>query len=124
MDKNLLFGIWRYLLPVPPVIWRRQVGGPQEIGPDLAFMSADHHRVRDFVVLELPRAGQPLSPQSLALGLELPLERVQTILNELERHKTFLFRNPQGEVAWAYPVTVEVTPHQVAFNSGERVYAA
>jgi hypothetical protein len=124
MDKNLLLGIWRYLLPVPPAIWRKQVGGSQDSGPNLAFMSADHHRVRDFVVVELPRAGQPLSPQLIARSLELPLERVQTILDELERHKTFLFRNPQGDVAWAYPVTVDVTPHQVTFNSGEQVYAA
>ena len=124
MDKNLLFGIWRYLLPVPPAIWRRQVDGPQEIGPDLAFMTADHHRVRDFVVLELPSAGKALSPQVIALKLELPLEQVQTILDELERHKTFLFRNPQGEVAWAYPVTVDVTPHHITFSSGEQVYAA
>jgi hypothetical protein len=124
MDKNLLLGIWRYLLPVPPAIWRKQVGGSHDSGPNLAFMSDDHHRVRDFVVVELPRAGQPLSPQLIASSLELPLERVQTILDELERHKTFLFRNPQGDVAWAYPVTVDVTPHQVSFNSGEQVYAA
>lgn len=124
MDKNLLLGIWRYLLPVPPAIWRKQVGGPHDRAPNLAFMSADHHRVRDFVVVELPRAGQPLSPQLIARSLELPLERVQTILAELERHKTFLFRNPQGDVTWAYPVTVDVTPHQVTFNSGEQVYAA
>ena len=80
--------------------------------------------MRDFVVLELPRAGKALSPQVIALKLELPLEQVQTILDELERHKTFLFRNPQGEVAWAYPVTVDVTPHHITFSSGEQVYAA
>ena len=124
MDKNLLFGIWRYLLPVPPAIWRKQVVGSHESGPDLAFMTADHHRVRDFVVLELPRSGRPLSPKMIANRLELPIERVQTILDELERHKTFLFRNPQGEVAWAYPVTVDVTPHHITFSSGEQVYAA
>ena len=37
---------------------------------------------------------------------------------------TFLFRNSQGAVTWAYPVTVEPTPHRVAFSTGEEVYAA
>jgi hypothetical protein len=37
---------------------------------------------------------------------------------------TFLFRNPMGEVAWAYPVTAEPTPHHVTFSTGERTFAA
>jgi hypothetical protein len=37
---------------------------------------------------------------------------------------TFLFRNEQGSVTWAYPVTVDQTPHRVTFSSGEQVYAA
>jgi hypothetical protein len=37
---------------------------------------------------------------------------------------TFLFRNEQGAVAWAYPVTVDRTPHYVTFSTGEQVYAA
>jgi hypothetical protein len=37
---------------------------------------------------------------------------------------TFVFRNGQGAVVWAYPVTVERTPHHLVFGSGEQVYAA
>lgn len=36
----------------------------------------------------------------------------------------FLFRNSEGEVTWAYPVTVEKTPHSVTFGTGERIYTA
>jgi hypothetical protein len=32
--------------------------------------------------------------------------------------------NDQGEVSWAFPVTVETTPHKMGFSSGERLYAA
>ena len=46
------------------------------------------------------------------------------ILDELEKNMTFLFRNPDGEVTWADPVTVDQTPHHVSFSSGEQVYAA
>jgi hypothetical protein len=34
-------------------------------------MPQDHHRVHDFNVLELPRAGALLSPESIAAQLDL-----------------------------------------------------
>jgi hypothetical protein len=49
---------------------------------------------------------------------------VNAILDDLEKHMTFLFRNQAGEVVWAYPVTVEKTPHRVTFDTGETIYAA
>jgi hypothetical protein len=42
----------------------------------------------------------------------------------LEQHLTFLFRNKQGSVVWAYPVTVDPTPHRVTFNTDEQINAA
>ena len=125
MKDRLLLGIRRYLLPIPSRIWRRQVAQSSAGNADrLGFMSEQHHQVRDFVVQELPRAGRPLTPECIAQALALPLDRVQVILDELEKHMTFLFRNPAGEVVWAYPVTVDTTPHRVTFNTGEQVYAA
>jgi hypothetical protein len=86
-------------------------------------MSPDHHRVRDFVVLELPRARAPLAPEAIAEALDLPIGRVGSILEELERHLTFLVRNERGAVSWAYPVTVEETPHHAIFSTGEEAYS-
>ena len=120
MDDSLLLGLWRYTLPVPRLVWQRLV----KADTDLGFMSQDHHQVRDFVVTELPRVGRPLSPQTIAQGLNLPPAQVVDMLDELERHMTFLFRNEQGDVAWAYPVTVDRTPHHVTLSTGERAYAA
>ncbi len=98
---------------------------PQPHDPfDLSFMTPEHHRVRNFVVSELPRAGIALPPATIASRLDLAPEQVSHILDDLERHLFFLFRNPQGEVAWAYPVTVDPTPHRVTFSSGEQIYAA
>ncbi len=87
-------------------------------------MSEDHHRVRDFAVRELPRAGAPLSPATIARGLDLSLDRTHAILDELEKNMTFLYRGDGESVTWAYPVTVDRTPHHVTFSSGEQVYAA
>ena len=120
MGDSLLLGFWRLMLPVPGAIWRRHVSGDAQ----LDFMSQDHHRVREFVVRELPRARAPLPPELIAQALDLDLGRVVTLLDELERHMTFLFRNEQGAVVWAYPVTAERTPHRARLSTGELAYAA
>jgi len=113
-------GIGHHTLPIPRFIWQRGVRGDAGLG----FMTEDHHLIRNFVVTELPRVGEPLSPEFIAHALNLPLDQVVRILDDLERHMTFLFRNEQGAVAWAYPVTVDQTPHRVTFSTGERVNAA
>jgi len=120
MNDNLLLGVSRYLLPIPRFVWQRQVRSTAH----LDFMSPNHHRVRDFVVTEIPKARKPLSPACIAQALNLPADRLGLILDDLEKHMTFLFRNPQGEVEWAYPVTAACTPHHVAFSTGERIDAA
>jgi hypothetical protein len=79
--------------------------------------------VRDFAVLELARTGVPLSPDAIEAALDLSAERVRGILDDLEKHLTFLFRNERGEVTWAYPVTVDETPHHARFSSGEEAYS-
>ncbi len=124
MNNALLLGIWRMMISVPPALWQSQMARQTQGEADLAFMTADHHRVRDFVVREMPRLNRPLPPELIAAELQLPLERVGLILDELERNMTFLFRNPAGAVTWAYPVTVDHTPHQVTFSSGEKLCAA
>jgi hypothetical protein len=120
MRKSVLLGLGRTMLPIPPAIWRRHV----RAGAHLGFMSEDHHRVREFVVKELPRVAAPLSPGTIAERLNLPEERVTRLLDDLERHMTFLFRNDRGFVTWAYPVTAEQTPHHMSFSTGERIDAA
>lgn len=120
MDDSLPLGLWHRTLPVPRVIWHRLVRGDAHLG----FMSEDHHRVRNFVVRRLPRVGTPLAPETIAQALNLSPSYVTEILDELEQHMTFLFRNEQGAVAWAYPVTTDHTPHQVTLSTGEEIYAA
>jgi hypothetical protein len=123
MSNALLLGIGRRLIPIPAFIWQRQVKGNTGESPT-AFMMADHHRVRNFVVTELPLAGQPLSPELIAARLDLPLDRTIAILDDLEQHLTFLFRDEAGAVVWAYPVTAARTPHRFTANTGESLYAA
>ena len=80
--------------------------------------------IHHFVVRELPYIGKPLAPESIATRLELSADRVKDALDHLEKRMTFLYRNKNGEVVWAYPVTVEKTPHKITFSTGEQLYAA
>jgi hypothetical protein len=125
MDKSLLLGFWRFLLRIPPPIWRQEVARSARANEQsLAFITPDHHRVRDFVVYELPRIAQPIPPETIAQALGMTLEQVLHILDELEKNMSFLYRNEQGAVAWAYPVTAEPTPHRITFSTGEQIYGA
>lgn len=123
MNNTVLLGVWRIMITMPPELWQNQLDKIKTRW-NMTFMTTDHHRVRDFVVRELPRFNCPLPPERIAAELQLPLERVIFVLDELERNKSTLFRNPTGAVTWAYPVTVDRTPHQVTFSSGEKLYAA
>ena len=124
MNTSLL-GVGRLLIPIPGALWQREViRSSVSARESLSFMSADHHRVRDFVVLELPRRGEALSPDLIGAELDLPLGHVMPILDELEAGMTFLYRDELGNVLWAYPVTAEPTPHRIFFSSGEQIYGA
>ena len=125
MNKSLLLGIWRFLLRIPRPIWQQEVTrSARAAEKSLTFMTADHHRVRDFVVRELPRFGKPIPPEIIAQNLGMESEKVITILDELEKKLTFLYRNEGGDVEWAYPVTAAKTPHRISFSTREKIYAA
>lgn len=91
----------------------------------LDFMTPDHHAVRNFVVVGLPRNhGRPLSPAQIAAALHFKVREVVGLLDDLERHLFFLVRDRHGDVSWAFPVSSDRTPHHLRFSTGERIYAA
>ena len=125
MRNKLLKGFWRYMIPIPRKLWQGQTSKrAQKIKTAIGFMTMEHHNVRNLVVKELPRVGKSLSPAFVARQLDLSEAEVKGILDELEKRLIFLFRDSQGAVVWAYPVTVEATPHHVTFSTGEEVYSA
>lgn len=125
MKNSLMLGMWRYILHVPPFLLEKQrAKGKEKILANLAFMTPEHRKVHHYAVRQLPFSGEPLAAKSIAEALDIKPDRVKEILDDLEEHMTFLFRNNRGEVVWAYPVTVEKTPHSVTFDTGEQVYAA
>jgi hypothetical protein len=125
MEGKILLGRDKDIHEVPETMWKQHLTqAPQSGQKRLAFMTDAHHQVRYFVVRELVNTQKPIKPEFISDALKMPNEQVNAILEELERKLFFLVRNEQNEVIWAYPVTVESTPHRLVFNSGERLYGA
>ncbi len=125
MPEQILMGKGRDIIGIPRNMWEQ---GLRETLPlikaRLEFMSESHHLVRNFVVRELPKIEKPLSPEFISEHLNFSKAQVISILEDLEKHLTFLYRNNQGAVTWAYPVTVDETPHKIVFHTGEIINAA
>ena len=125
MEEKIFLGRDKNMLEVPESTWKQHLTQiPQHSQSRLSFMTETHHQIRYFVVKELANRQKPIEPELIFEVLNLPFELVKATLEELERKLFFLVLNEQGAVAWAYPVTVEITPHKMNFNSGERLYGA
>jgi hypothetical protein len=125
MDGKVLLGRGKQILEISEAEWKSPLTlVPEHTQEMLRFMTEQHHQVRYFAVRELMNTGKPLSPGLISERLGIPPERVKAILDELEKKLFFLARDEQGAVIWAYPVTVEPTPHRLNFSTGERLYGA
>jgi hypothetical protein len=125
MEETILLGRSEQILEIPAATWKEHITQTnQHSQTRLSFMTDAHHRVRYLVVKELVDQQKPIEPEFISETLNLPLPQVITILEELEQKLFFLVRDEQGAVVWAYPVTVETTPHRLNFSTGERLYGA
>ena len=75
-------------------------GLPGRMASRLAFMSREHHAIRDFVVREMPRQNRPLSPLGIAQTTGFEIRDVASILGDLEKHLFFLVRDEDGDVSF------------------------
>lgn len=125
MNDSILHGRGGRIIEIPYGEWASDVAeAPPRIKRRLNFMSENHRRVRYFVVRELPRSGEPLSPDFISSQLKMPLAQTKRILDELEARLFFEVCNEDGAVSWAFPVTVDPTPHRLVFSTGERLFGA
>ncbi len=125
MKETILLGRDQKILEFPLATWKQHLAQiPQHSQLRLSFMTETHHQIRYFVVKEMVYLQKPLGPEFISEKLNLPGELVKSILDELEKKLFFLVRDERGAVAWAYPVTVEPTPHKIDFSSGEQLYGA
>lgn len=125
MSDTVLVGRGKELSTIPRSVWEDELArAPRRIESRLDFMSAEHHLVRNFAVAELPRRSRPLPPAEVSRVLGIPLSRTLEILADLEKNLFFLVRDGNGDISWAFPVTVDSTGHSLSFSTGERLDAA
>jgi hypothetical protein len=125
VSGRVLMGVGGEIQALPDAAFVKSIRGlPARMASRLAFMSREHHVVRDFVVRELPRQDRPLSATQITQVTALSLQRVSAILADLERNLFFLVRDSDGNVSWAFPVTTSWTPHRLTFSTGERIFGA
>jgi Alkylmercury lyase len=126
MKGKLFLGIGKHMIAVPrfliPIFGLIGRTIAKMVGKSIhKAMSKEHHAVRDFVVKELPLIEVPMSSEFISEKLYLPVDRVGKILRKLER-MIMLDMNEQGEVTWAYPVTIVKTPHYATLSSSEQIF--
>lgn len=125
MPETVLVGRGQRITSIPRSQWEQELeGAPEFIRRRLDFMSPEHHAVRNFVVQELPRSGKPVSIGRISQALHLPRKQTKEIVEDLERNLFFLARRDGPEISWAFPVTIDETPHHLVFSTGERLDAA
>lgn len=125
MKETILIGRGQQFVELPRKMWEGHLEqAPGIMRNRLDFMTEAHHQVRYYVVREMPRFGRAIRPEQIAADLKLPLPQVVSLLDDLEKNLLFLYRDDQGAVDWAYPVTIEKTPHTITFSSGERLHGA
>jgi len=125
-NNTILAGSGKAFETVSDAEWKAHLAHlPAHFAKRLEFMTRSHRAVREFAVRELPREnGRTIRADRVAATLGLPLPRVVNILDDLERHLFFLVRDSRGDIAWAFPVSAERTPHQLKFNRREWTYGA
>ena len=125
MNDTILLGRGNEITTMQTSHWKAELSKvPERMKTRLGFMTRQHHQIRYFVVRNLPRIAQPISPELIASKLKMPLARVNKILVDLEQNLFFLVRDSRGYVSWAFPVTSDKTRHSLKFSTGEQIYAA
>ena len=118
-------GIRNKTLPIPFFIIKRLITtGANKIKNKEQQFSHEKRSLQHFIVKELPNIGKSMSLAFLARALNMPRDKVQSIVEVLEKKKIFIYRYKSDSINWAYPITVDKTPHHVTFSTGEQVYAA
>ena len=86
MSETILMGQGDQIIEIPRKDWEQGVSAvSKQMQAGLSFMSADHRRVCNFAVRELPNVGKPLSPEFIADKLNLPVECVNVTFSTGEQ---------------------------------------
>ena len=125
LKHKLFMGFRGLMVRIPPLLSergaRRGVKGARE---NAERLSDEERRIHHFIVLEMASAREPITAEMIAGELGIEKERVEAIVEKLEKLKTFLYRSDGRGIDWAYPLSLENTGFRLTAASGERFFAA
>jgi hypothetical protein len=125
LKSKAFIGIWRFMIPLPLALVSNAIQrSANNICSHTLDVSDEERCVHRFVVRALTEVNQPVSLESIADKLKLPLDRVRTIIDKLEALKVFFYRYNNEGINWAYPVTSEDRLYGMTTNDGKHFYAA
>ena len=125
MNEKLLLGTGLALKTIPAASWRRFVAqAPIRSQNFQTKITQTHINIRNTVFEAMIRSGKTVPPQSISEILGLGLEEISQALTLLEQGLIFLSRMENGEINWAFPITVEKTPYRVQMETGKTIYAS
>ncbi len=125
LEGSVRVGISGITFPIPSFIIKKIVSsGIKEARKKVSRFSDLKRQIHHWVVKEIPGRKTPVLLPEIAEHFDQDITTIESIVQELEDEKTFLFRNRSEGINWAYPVTLDSTPHTVTFSSGETVNSA
>ena len=124
MYRGVLLAASKWTIPVPQKIWKSQlIKMARLMKKELSFITVDHRRVHRCMINHLTETGTPCRAEILAGKLNLPVERVNTLLDEIEEHINMFKREAGGDIMETYPVTLKKTPMRMVISTGHELYA-
>ena len=125
LKRRMLMGIGRFMIPIPRVIASKGLEkGASGARAKTDLLSPEERKIHYFIVDRMAETKTPLTAEQVGKELDLPVDRVEAIIDKLEELKTYLYRSDGKGIDWAYPLSLEDTGHRMTDSTGERFFAA
>ncbi len=122
---KLYMGFGGFRIRIPFVLSNIGVNqGAKGTKKNAGLLSKDERRVHHFIVKKMAVVKDPITAELIANELGMSHDRVNEIINKLERLKTFIYRSDGKGINWAYPLSLEDTGFKMTASTGEQFFAA
>jgi hypothetical protein len=123
--QKRLMGIGRFMIPLPKAITEKGLYiGVKGAKAKADELSEEERKAHHFIVKKMAVAKEPITAEIIKEELDVPVSRVEEIIDKLEAMKTFVYRSDGKGIDWAYPISLDNTGHNMTAGTGERFFAA
>ena len=125
LSKKAFLSLDKWLIPIPAFMIRNDVRSSGDLICQETRVVTDLERqVQFYVVQRISDTNQPVLPEDISTDLNIPLDKVISIIEKLESLKVFFYRYNSPGINWAYPVTSDEREYKLTFDDGKKCTAA